>query len=109
MVVKVLILQTQWCKLKNDCSEFSSVFWQWETLWSDGPDTNGITPRCCNQSRFEEVVAAVESGSQVLVGVVLAPGRRVHKGQLLVTVLQLQDPAAQIQAALWGVQTQLVD
>lgn len=41
----------------------------------------------------------MESGSQVLVGVVLAQavGRRVQKGKLL--SLQLQDPAAQVQAA----------
>lgn len=49
-----------------------------------------------------KVVAAVESGSQVLVGVVLAlaVGRRVQEGQLLVAALQLHDPAAQVQAAL---------
>lgn len=48
------------------------------------------------------MAAAVELGSQVLVGVVLAlaVGRRVQEGQLVVAALQLQDPTAQIQAAL---------
>lgn len=103
-MVNVLILQTQWCKLKNDSGERSSMFWQWETLWLDSPDTNSIVPRWCNQSGFEEVVTAVESVSQVLVGVVLAlaVGCRVQEGQLLATGLQLQDLTAQVQAALWA-------
>lgn len=48
---------------------------------------------------------AVESGSQVLVGVVvaLAVGGRVQEGQLVAgAALQLQDTTAQVQAALWG-------
>lgn len=67
------------------------------------PDTNGIAPRCCNRSGFEEEIGANRvGGSQVLVGVVLAlaVGRRVQEGQLLATSLKLQDPAAQVQAAL---------
>lgn len=66
------------------------------------PDTNGIAPRCSNPSRFEEAVAAVSLGSQVLVSVVLAlaVGRRVQEGQLLAAALQLQDLTAQVQAAL---------
>lgn len=42
------------------------------------------------------------SGSQVLVGVVLAlaVGGRVQEGQLVAAALQLQDLAAQVQAAL---------
>lgn len=96
-MVNVLILQTQWCKLKNDGGERSSVFWQCETLWSDSPDTNVL----------EEAVARrrVVGGSQVLVGVVLAlaVGRRFQEGQLLAAARQLQDLLAQVQAALWRV------
>lgn len=79
------------------------MFWQWETLWPHGSDTNGIVPHCRNQLGLEEVVAAAESGSQVLVGVVLALTvvRGVQEGQLLAGVLQPQYPTAQVQAALW--------
>lgn len=87
-MVNVSCLQTQWCKLKNNWSEFT--FWQWEIRRSG--HKRHVSPRC----------------SQVLVGVVLAVtfDRRVQEGQLLVIVLQLQDPAAQVQAALWGEGTQ---
>ena len=50
----------------------------------------------------------LESDSQVLIGVVLAPavGGGAEEGQLLATgSLQLQDPAAQVQAALGGGET----
>lgn len=66
------------------------------------PDTNGTAPLCCNRLRLKGVVAAVVLGSQVLIGVVLAVavGGRVQEGQLLAAALQLQDPIAQVQAAL---------
>lgn len=100
-MVNALILQTQWCKLRNTGCACSSVFWQCETLWSTAPDTASRLLRH-NQSRSEEAAAAVVSDSQVLVGVVLALAVAgwVQEGQLLPTALQLHHLAAQVQAAL---------
>lgn len=106
-MVNVLILQTQWCKLKNDGGERSSVFWQCETLWSDSPDTNVTRLAAATGPDLEEAVARrrVVGGSQVLVGVVLAlaVGRSFQEGQLVAAARQLQDLLAQVQAALWGI------
>lgn len=83
------------------------MFWQCET---PGSDKSGHKRHRASLQQLVTVrgggwgwaVAAVVSGSQVLVGVVLAlaVGGRVQEGQLVAAALQLQDLTAQVQAAL---------
>lgn len=98
-MVNVLILQTQWCKLKMPIH----VLAMWDTVIGEVQTQKGIASRCSNQPQFEETVASVMLDSQVLVGVMLAlaVGRGVQEGQLLTGALQLQNLTAQVQAALW--------